>query len=58
MPITRLDEEDQVYRTKEEKYSAVINEIKKSNEKGQPYWLAQHQSINQKKFQNCLKERI
>ena len=36
MPISRLDEEDQVYRTKEEKYSAVINEIKKSNEKGQP----------------------
>ncbi len=36
MPISRSDEEDQVYRTKEEKYSAVINEIKKSNEKGQP----------------------
>ncbi|MFL2793313.1 MAG: preprotein translocase subunit SecA [Paracoccaceae bacterium] len=36
MPISRLDEEDQVYRTKEEKYSAVINEIKKSNKKGQP----------------------
>ena len=36
MPISRVDEEDQVYRTKEEKYSAVINEIKKSNQKGQP----------------------
>ncbi len=36
MPIARLDEDDQVYRTKEEKYKAVINEIKKSNAKGQP----------------------
>ena len=36
MPITRLDEDDQVYRTKEEKYNAVISEIKKSNAKGQP----------------------
>ncbi len=36
MPISRLDEDDQVYRTKGEKYKAVINEIKKSNAKGQP----------------------
>ncbi len=36
VPISRLDEDDQVYRTKEEKYKAVINEIKKSNAKGQP----------------------
>ena len=36
MPISRLDEDDQVYRTKEEKYKAVINEIKRSNDKGQP----------------------
>ena len=36
MPIARLDEDDQVYRTKEEKYDAVIKEIKKSYAKGQP----------------------
>ena len=36
MPIARLDEDDQVYRTKEEKYNAVIKEIKKANAKGQP----------------------
>ena len=36
MPIARLDEDDQVYRTKEEKYNAVVSEIKKSNAKGQP----------------------
>ena len=36
MPIARIDEDDQVYRTKEEKYDAVIKEIKKSYAKGQP----------------------
>ncbi len=36
MPVARLDKDDQVYRTKEEKYKAVIKEIKKSNAKGQP----------------------
>ena len=36
MPIARLDEDDQVYRSKEEKYDAVIKEIKKSHVKGQP----------------------
>ena len=36
MPIARLDEDDQVYRSKEEKYDAVIKEIKKSHAKGQP----------------------
>ena len=36
MPIARLDEDDQVYRTQEEKYNSVVSEIKKSNAKGQP----------------------
>jgi preprotein translocase subunit SecA len=35
-PIARVDEDDQVYRTTREKYDAMIEEIKKSNEKGQP----------------------
>ncbi|TMV07146.1 preprotein translocase subunit SecA [Ruegeria sediminis] len=35
-PIARLDEDDQVYRTAVEKYGAMIKEIKKANEKGQP----------------------
>ena len=58
MPIARLDEDDQVYRSKEEKYDAVIKEIKKSHAKGQLFWWEQHQLINQKKFQNCLKNDI
>merc|ERR1711991_502093 len=35
-PITRVDEDDQVYRTGKEKYQAVVNEIKAANEKAQP----------------------
>ena len=36
LPISRVDEDDQVYRTSVEKYNAVIKEIKNSNSKGQP----------------------
>jgi len=36
LPIQRLDEDDEVYRTAEEKYKAIIEEIKASREKGQP----------------------
>ncbi|GGH28782.1 protein translocase subunit secA [Cribrihabitans marinus] len=35
-PIARDDQDDQVYRTVAEKYAAMIAEIKKANEKGQP----------------------
>ncbi len=36
VPITRVDEHDAVYRTATEKYAAIVEEIKKSHEKGQP----------------------
>jgi preprotein translocase subunit SecA len=35
-PVARKDEHDQVYRTAREKYEAIIRQIKKANEKGQP----------------------
>ncbi|NNF24255.1 MAG: preprotein translocase subunit SecA [Rhodobacteraceae bacterium] len=35
-PVARTDEHDQVYRTTREKYEAIVKEIKKANEKGQP----------------------
>lgn len=38
-PIARLDEDDQVYRTADEKYGAMINETKEAQEKGQPVLL-------------------
>ncbi len=36
LPIVRIDEHDAVYRTGDEKYSAIVDEIKKAHEKGQP----------------------
>ena len=36
MPVARVDEHDQVYRTAREKYDAIIGSIKKAHEKGQP----------------------
>ncbi|NYS24931.1 preprotein translocase subunit SecA [Rhodobacteraceae bacterium 2376] len=36
LPIARLDEHDQVYRTQTEKLNGVIEEIRAANEKGQP----------------------
>ncbi|MGB5105795.1 MAG: preprotein translocase subunit SecA [Candidatus Zixiibacteriota bacterium] len=35
-PIRRLDFEDQIYRTRREKYAAIIEEIKKLHDKGMP----------------------
>ncbi len=35
-PIARLDEDDKVYRTAREKYQAIVDEIGKAQEKGQP----------------------
>ncbi|MBN8548791.1 MAG: preprotein translocase subunit SecA [Deltaproteobacteria bacterium] len=35
-PMVRLDESDQVYRTRKEKYEAVIEEISATRESGQP----------------------
>ncbi|RUV17022.1 preprotein translocase subunit SecA, partial [Mesorhizobium sp. M5C.F.Ca.IN.020.32.2.1] len=36
LPVVRVDEDDEVYRTVEEKYKAIIKEIKEARAKGQP----------------------
>ncbi len=36
VPIARVDEHDAVYRTANEKYAAIVEEIKKAHAKGQP----------------------
>ncbi|MFS2325410.1 preprotein translocase subunit SecA [Brucella sp. H1_1004] len=36
LPVKRLDEDDEVYRTVEEKYKAIVKDIRASHEKGQP----------------------
>ncbi|TKT75236.1 preprotein translocase subunit SecA [Aquamicrobium sp. LC103] len=36
LPVARIDEDDEVYRTVEEKYKAIAREIKEAHAKGQP----------------------
>ncbi|MBN9068379.1 MAG: preprotein translocase subunit SecA, partial [Rhizobiales bacterium] len=36
LPVVRKDEDDEVYRTVEEKYRAIVDEIRATSEKGQP----------------------
>jgi preprotein translocase subunit SecA len=36
LPVQRIDEHDEVYRTVEEKYRAIVKEIREAREKGQP----------------------
>ena len=36
MPVKRIDQNDLIYKTQNEKFKAVIDEIKKAHEKGQP----------------------
>ncbi|CCV11365.1 preprotein translocase subunit SecA [Mesorhizobium sp. STM 4661] len=36
LPVVRVDEDDEVYRTVEEKYKAIVKEIREASAKGQP----------------------
>ena len=55
-PVARIDEHDAVYRTSSEKYDAIVSEIKKSTEKGQPV-LVGTTSIEKSEFlANLLKK--
>ncbi|TGS11614.1 preprotein translocase subunit SecA [Mesorhizobium sp. M2E.F.Ca.ET.209.01.1.1] len=36
LPVARKDEDDEVYRTVDEKYKAIVKEIKDARERGQP----------------------
>ena len=35
-PVIRVDKQDAVYKTKKEKYHAVVEEVKAAHAKGQP----------------------
>ncbi len=52
-PIARTDEHDAVYRTAREKYDAIVEEIKKAHEKGQPV-LVGTTSIEKSEFLSDL----
>ncbi|WP_455477270.1 preprotein translocase subunit SecA [Bartonella sp. B41] len=36
LPIQRIDEDDEIYRTAEEKYHSIVSDIRQAHEKGQP----------------------
>jgi len=36
LPVQRIDEDDEVYRTVEEKYKAIVKEIREAHSRGQP----------------------
>jgi len=36
LPVVRIDEDDEIYRTEEEKYQAIIRDIREAQAKGQP----------------------
>jgi preprotein translocase subunit SecA len=36
LPVQRLDEDDEVYRTVEEKYKAIVRDVREATAKGQP----------------------
>jgi preprotein translocase subunit SecA len=55
-PIARVDEDDKIYSTVREKYNAMIDEIKKSNEKGQPVLVGTTSIEKSEVLSNLLKE--
>ncbi|MEP1201796.1 preprotein translocase subunit SecA [Tateyamaria sp.] len=53
-PITRVDEDDQVFRTAAEKYKAMIEEIKTAHAKGQPVLVGTTSIDKSEMFSNLL----
>ena len=43
-PVIRIDMNDRIYRTKREKYNAVIEEIEEMVNQGGRFWWARHRS--------------
>ncbi len=56
MPIARVDEDDQVFRTGREKYEAMIKEIKEAHDKGQPVLVGTTSIEKSEMFSQMLKQ--
>ena len=54
-PIARVDDHDAVYRTGDEKYAAVVEEIRKAHEKGQPTLVGTTSIEKSEMLSNMLK---
>lgn len=53
VPVSRIDEDDQIYRTAEDKFNGAVIEIKEANAKGQPV-LVGTTSIERSEFLSNL----
>ena len=63
IPISRIDNEDEIYRTAEEKYDAIIEQIKICNEKSQPVLVGttsidKSEKISKKLRNNKIKHEV
>ncbi|ECP6060927.1 preprotein translocase subunit SecA [Campylobacter jejuni] len=59
IPIKRQDKDDLIYKTQNEKFKAIIEEIKKANAKGQPVLVGTASIERSEVFHNMLvKEKI
>ena len=56
LPIARLDEHDQVYRTSAEKMGGVLKEIREAHEKGQPILVGTTSIEKSEELSDMLKE--
>ena len=54
--VIRLDEDDQVFRTSKEKYSAVVDQIKKAHKKNQPVLVGTTSIEKSELLSNMLKK--
>jgi len=56
-PVIRKDENDLIFKTREEKYKAIVEEIAKRYEKGQPVLVGTTSIENSELLSNMLKKR-
>ncbi|MCF2641003.1 MAG: preprotein translocase subunit SecA [Lachnospiraceae bacterium] len=56
-PVARIDHEDVVYKTKKEKFNAVVDEVVKAHEKGQPVLVGTINIDTSELISSMLKKR-
>ncbi len=56
-PVARKDEQDAIYRTADEKYAAIIKEIQKVHDRGQPILVGTTSIEKSEILANLLKEK-
>jgi len=56
-PVIRKDHEDKIYKTKREKYKAIVEDVQKRNQKGQPILLGTISVEVSEKLSRMLKSK-